>query len=55
MKIEDKNKSKNKENSFTKEKFKEFVKDKKTRWLIIAFGVMVLVTVAQWVLPSLIK
>lgn len=54
MKIEDKNKSKNKE-SFTKEKFKDFVKDKKTRWLLIAFGVMVLVTVVQWVLPSLIK
>lgn len=55
MKInEDKNKiGPNK--SGQKMKLSEFIKDKKTRWMIIALVVMVGVTILQFVLPNIIK
>lgn len=55
MKInEDKNKiGPNK--SGQKMKFSEFMKDKRTRWMIIALVIMVGVTILQFILPNIIK
>lgn len=55
MKInEDKNKiGSNK--SGQKMKFSEFIKDKRTRWMIVALAVMIGVTILQFVLPNIIK
>lgn len=55
MKIDNNENNKKNNSGFTAEKFKEFCKDKKTRWLIIAFVVMVGVSVLQFVLPQVIK
>ena len=55
MKInEDKNKIWPNKNG-QKMKLGEFIKDKKTRWMIIALVVMVGVTILQFVLPNIIK
>lgn len=38
-----------------KEKFKQLVADKKTRWIVIAFPIMVIVMIIQFILPDIIK
>lgn len=57
MKIDDKDKKntrQNSENGFTKEKFKEFLQDKRTRWIGIAFVVMLALTIANFVVQGAI-
>lgn len=57
MKIDDKDKKntrQNGENGFTKEKFKEFWQDKRTRWIGIAFVVMLALTIANFVVQGAI-
>lgn len=44
-----------KDKNSSKTKFSEFLKDKRTRWMAIAFVVMIAVTIMQFVLPHLIK
>lgn len=39
----------------SKTKLSEFLKDKRTRWMAIAFVAMIAVTVLQFVLPHIIN
>lgn len=57
MKIDDKDKNntrQNGENGFTKEKLKEFWQDKRTRWIGIAFVIMLALTIANFVVQGAI-
>lgn len=54
MKINENNKTSNRDNKITKEKLTDFFKDKKTRWFGIAFFVMIAVTIVQFVLPQIL-
>lgn len=54
MKIDNGSNKKNSSEGFSKEKFSDFIKDKKTRWMGIALVVMIAITVAQFVLPNIL-